>query len=272
MKQISSKSAGIVRTVKQLHQKKHRDKEGLLLAEGYHLLEEVLKCRMKLEFVVFSQEAADSDMSKSLLKELENRKVQIFTAPEGVFKTMALTESPQGVLTVCQKPVFDEKTVLNKPGSNWLVLDRVQDPGNVGTMIRTAEAAGYRGVFAMKGTADVYGDKVIRSAAGSVFRMPVFFYEDPKALLAALLSAGKKPVAAAAEAKTRYDEVPLYEDIALIIGNEAGGVCRAFKDQTVYNVRIPMAGETESLNAAVAAGILMYEKLRYSPNQGVIGG
>ena len=147
---------------------------------------------------------------------------------------------------------------LGGGSGNVLVMDRIQDPGNIGTMIRTAEAAGYSAVVLVKGTGDVYSPKVVRAAAGSVLRMPFVFAEDAGKACEILKDAGKKLIGTSVRRARPFNEVDMRKNTALIIGNEGGGMSEEFHRLTDENVMIPMKGEIESLNAAVAAGIIMY--------------
>ena len=151
--------------------------------------------------------------------------------------------------------------MLAKPG-NVVILDRLQDPGNIGTIIRTAEAAGYKGVVVLKGTADVYSPKVIRAAAGSVFRMPVLFLESPAQAIELLKKYDKKIVSTCFDTENNYYDIELKKNIGLVIGNEGNGICRELVEDSDIRIKIPMTGTVESLNAAVAAGIIMFEAIR----------
>lgn len=261
MRQISSKENSVIKGAKSLIQKKHRDKESLLPIEGYVLLEEAIQCKMFVEYALFSESFLLSEAARCLAGRLEEQKILVYTLPDSLFMTVSDTKSPQGVFAAVRKPDFGDRAAFSE-GSNILVLDRLQDPGNVGTMIRTAEAAGFEAIICLKGTVDVYSPKVIRSAAGSILRMPIFFYEEPEAVLLALKRAGKHTVAAMPEAKIEYHQAPVFSNAAILVGNEASGLCEAFEEKADYPVRIPMRGKVESLNAAMAAGIIMYESLR----------
>jgi TrmH family RNA methyltransferase len=138
----------------------------------------------------------------------------------------------------------------------------LQDPGNVGTIIRTAEAAGFAGVIAVKGTADIWSQKVCRATAGAIIRLPLFTADSADDALRLLARLGIRPVACDMSGESMYADGALGGSIALIIGNEGGGVSREFADASPRMVGIPMSGESESLNAAVAAAVLMYEKKR----------
>ena len=146
-------------------------------------------------------------------------------------------------------------------GRSILVLDRIQDPGNMGTMLRSAEALDIGGVMLLKGCTDVYAPKVVRAAAGSLLRMPVLTADGPSEALAMLRAHGKRPYAAVMEAELSCMDADLAADAAIIIGNEGAGICPELIKSSVP-LKIPMAGNIESLNAGLAAGIIMYESYR----------
>ena len=247
----------------QLAQKKFRDKLGLYLIEGPNLLEEAVNSHADIKLVVFHEKnlsSAEVSKKTGVYKEAE-----VVGMSEKLFEKLAQTEASQGVLGIIKKSseTQDEvgKKMLGK-ASNVIILDRLQDPGNIGTIIRTAEAAGYRGVIVLKGTADLYSPKVIRAAAGSVFRMPVLFFESPAQAIEHLKKYDKKVVTTCLDAENNYYDIDLKKDIGLVIGNEGNGICRELIERSDIKIKIPMAGIVESLNAAVAAGIVMFEAIR----------
>ena len=180
----------------------------------------------------------------------------------GIFDKLAQTVTSQGILAIVAKEAARKEDFINLLGSNFIVLDRLQDPGNIGTILRTADAAGYKLAILMKGTADVYAPKVVRAATGSLFRMPVVSMASAKELAEFTGAAGKKLTATCLDARRWYYDEDLTHDIALIIGNEGNGISRDLIESSDIQIKIPMQGNIESLNAAVAAGVLMYEAMR----------
>ncbi len=138
----------------------------------------------------------------------------------------------------------------------------MQDPGNVGTVIRTADAAGYSGILIIKGTVDVFSPKVVRACTGSLFRMPILFVDSPNEAIQMLKDNGKKVVSTGFDTDKYYYEIDLTQNIGLVIGNEGNGICDEFKNNSDEIIKIPMFGNIESLNASVAAALLMYETMR----------
>lgn len=179
-----------------------------------------------------------------------------------LFDSIADTEHSQGVIAVIQKKQYDWDSfsnLLNDNTKNIVILDRLQDPGNMGTIIRTAEAAGYGGVLLMAGCTDVYAPKVVRAAAGSLLRMPILQENDIAETAGRLHALHRKIAVTSLDEAQDYRDADLGENVALVIGNEGRGVRQEFLDIADIKIRIPMAGSIESLNAAVAAGILMYQ-------------
>lgn len=252
MKEIRSKDNRIYKECLRLSQRKYRDKEGRYLIEGFNLIGEA-PCR-ELDYIVIreSQALEAPDFGRVYLME------------DDLFGKIAQTQTSQGILAVMNKHAFSIEEIAEAvaDGGNVLVLDRLQDPGNIGTMIRTAEGAGYKAVFALKGTADVYSPKTIRAAAGSVFRIPIIHVEDNRELAALTGKLNKRLTVTSLQTDKFYYDVDLSEDIALVIGNEGNGVSEELLDMADIKVKIPMEGSLESLNASVAAGILMYETQR----------
>lgn len=255
-----------------LRTKKGREERGMYLIEGFHLLEEAIKCNVEIGQVAVRAsllEYADAEgLPLGLTQLLEAQKIPAVAVSDALFDKISDTETPQGVLCAVKKNDWPSSFIFRRgtepPGSNTLVLDRIQDPGNLGTLFRTADAAGYGSVLILKGTADIYSPKVVRAAAGSLFRLPVYFADTPVDAIALLKQAHKKILVTDPHGGMDYFEAPMRENIALVIGNEAGGVCDTLMHAADVRVLIPMSGSIESLNAAVAAAVLMYESVRQS--------
>lgn len=251
---IISQDNKIYRMCIQLGQKKYRDRLGLYIAEGEKMVREALQVGRAKTVVMREDFNGDFDRGDTAF---------VFMTGS-LFSKIAQTETSQGILAIVEKPEFDRNTFLqaiSTRNSNVLVLDRLQDPGNIGTIIRTADAAGYAGMIVMKGTGDIFSPKVVRAASGSLMRLPVYKAENEDDALSLLSEAGKVIVGTTPEAGLDYNQADWSGGIALIIGNEGKGLSESFKAATHRNVRIPMNKEVDSLNAAVAAGILIYESM-----------
>lgn len=226
----------------------------MYLIEGVKTVKEALSAGADIQTVAVcgGVKEVDDGMSECNVVVLE----------ENLFKNLTDTRTSQGMLAVSRKKEYalsDLEQVLGTDGGNIVVLDRLQDPGNMGTIIRTAEAAGYRAVLIMPGCADIYSPKVARAAAGSLFRMPIIHGDTCENVIGELRHLGKKIAVTSLDADTFYYETDLSEDTVLVIGNEGRGVSADFMELSDIKIKIPMRGSIESLNAAVAAGILMYQ-------------
>ncbi len=254
LREIHSRDNKIFKECQKLAQKKYRDREGLYLIEGYNLVGEAPLS--ELRYAVARQDAEISGLG------LPREKLYIMES--SLFDKLAQTETSQGIIAVMEKKRYDRGSLaaLCGPGKNLAVLDRLQDPGNIGAIIRTAEGAGYAAMVVVKGTGDVYAPKTIRAAAGSVFRIPIIHVEDNRELKELVDRLGKRLVVTCFDTDNYYFDESLSEDIALVIGNEGRGVSQELLGLADVRVKIPMEGRLESLNASVAAGILMYEAQR----------
>ena len=254
MREIRSKDNKIWKRCEQLTMRKYRDRSGLYLIEGENLLDEAIRNHVRIETVLVRE-----DCQKALPPAAADK---AFLLDARLFDKLAQTVTSQGILAVVAKAEVRKEDFIGLPGSNFIVLDRLQDPGNIGTILRTADAAGYRLAILMKGTADVYAPKVVRAATGSLFRMPVVSMASTEELVEFTRAAGKKLTATCLDAQCCYYDEDLTHDIALVIGNEGSGVAPALIESSELRIKIPMQGNIESLNAAVAAGVLMYEAMR----------
>ena len=262
MKWITSGDNQIYKITAQLKQKKYRDKLEKYVIEGPNLISEALQNNGKIEWIIRS---ADFDWEAVKNAESLNGEIPpVAGMSSDLFCKLTDTETPQGVLAVVHKKVYTEKEFFEsgRSGSNVIVLDRLQDPGNIGTILRTADAAGYMGAILMKGTGDVYSPKVVRAAAGSLFRLPVLLVDSPEEALDLLKKYDKQIICTTPNCDRYFYDIDFSSNIALIIGNEGNGACEGFLNHSDYNVKIPMEGNVESLNAAVSAGILMFESVR----------
>ena len=182
-------------------------------------------------------------------------------SPE-VFAKMADTQTPQGILTVLEQPVYDLTQLLEQPDPLFLMLENLQDPGNLGTMIRTGEGAGITGVIMNNQTVDIFNPKTIRATMGSIFRVPIVYVPDLAPVLEQMHAKGIHTYAAHLKGQEYYDSFSFREPTAFLIGNEGNGLSKEISDQAGQYLKIPMEGRVESLNASIAAALLMYEAHR----------
>ena len=181
---------------------------------------------------------------------------------EKVLRDAADTMTPQGILAIAEKPSYTLADMLAGEYAHLLILEDLRDPGNLGTIIRTAEGAGMSGVIMSKETVDLFNPKVVRSTMGSIFRVPFLYVEDLQGTVSDLQDRGVVVVATDLQGKNSYQEEQYPQQTAMVIGNEAKGISEAMRKKADVRIRIPMCGNLESLNASVAAGIMMYELYR----------
>lgn len=250
---ITSASNEQIKNIIQLKEKaKVRRQKKAFVVEGVKMFSEVPKENLKAVYV-----------SESFLRENEEllQGVAFQTVSDSVFKKISDTVTPQGVLAIVAQNEHTLKDILNhrnKEKSCIVVLDRLQDPGNLGTIVRTGEGAGISGVVMSSDCADIYNPKVIRSTMGSIFRVPFTVVDDLPRAIDEMKSKGVTTYAAHLQGKI-YNKGVFEDDVALLIGNEARGLSKEVADKADKLIKIPMEGKVESLNAAVAAAILMYE-------------
>jgi TrmH family RNA methyltransferase len=250
----------LVTTIRNLHQRKGRRRRGLTVAEGVRLVEEALSAGVPLRGVVVSASFGATERAAALLGDIAGRAVPLEEVPDRTFRELADTDTPQGVLAVIEVPAWTLADVQPVPRAPVLVLDAVQDPGNVGTLLRTAFALGAAGAVLLRGSADLANPKVIRSAMGASFRLPAA-PADVAEFVAWCRDAGVEVWAATADGAPLARSAPP-ERLALVVGNEGAGVRPELRELSVRQVAIPLTRGAESLNVAVAAGILLYEAVR----------
>ncbi|RKQ37960.1 TrmH family RNA methyltransferase [Oceanobacillus halophilus] len=232
-----------VKAWKKLHKRKERINTNSFLVEGFHLLEEAWKSEWQIKEII-AQENVD------LPAWAESFPVTWVT--DHVFEHISQTKTPQGVAAIMEMKRFN-----NLDGDYILLIDAIQDPGNLGTIIRTADAAGFDGIILGDGTVDLYNDKVIRATQGSIFHIPLH-QKNLQTSIITLKEIGFSVWATALDNAVKYNETEIDSKVALILGNEGAGVKTALIKEADKIVNIPIHGEAESLNVSIAAGILMY--------------
>ncbi|QKS72004.1 RNA methyltransferase [Paenalkalicoccus suaedae] len=246
MEYISSVQNPRVKAWKKLHKKKERDRSGLFIIEGRHLVEEALKAGLNVKDLIIEE-------GVELSKEWDVCDVLRVEVPERVMKEICETETPQGIAAICELP--DRQNILFEKGK-FLLIDNVQDPGNIGTMVRTADAAGLDGIILGEGCADPFSGKVLRATQGSLFHISVQKMDLHEAI--ERCKENGVPVFGTSLHGSTFNAIAPQENFALLLGNEGSGVDPTLLKQTDQNLYIPIHGEAESLNVGVAAGILMY--------------
>jgi TrmH family RNA methyltransferase len=239
-----------------LKRRKARERNSLFVAEGVRTVEELARSPLVVEAVLVTARAATDPRAGAVISALSARGVPVLPLSDEDFATAADTEHPQGLLAIARQPqhALDELTLGDR--ARLLVLDAIQDPGNVGVLVRTAAALGGTAVVALPGTVDLWNAKVVRSAAGTQFRFPaieashdaLFAFLDRHAIALWGTDAGGTPI----------DDVTPPAHVAVAVGNEGAGLSDALRARCSAVVSLPMASGVESLNVAVAAGITLY--------------
>ncbi len=248
---ITSKSNRQLKEIKKLMDfAKERKEQKLFVVEGLRMTREVPN--HLLEKVYFSESFFES-CDKVFVKGEEGKDYDIVS--DEIFKSLSDTVTPQGILAVVKQPEYQLKDVQ---GGKILVLDDIQDPGNLGTMIRTSEAAGVSGIVMSAGCADIFNPKVIRSTMGSIFRVP-FIKADLLKAITQMKQEGYTVYGAALDGAVFYNKIAYGEKSAVVIGNEGNGISAKVLDAVDTKIKIPMAGKVESLNAAISAAVILYQ-------------
>ena len=259
-----------------INKSRARNEQGLFVAEGVRILSEapadkIDKIYVSESFINGYNKEEYYERIKSIL-DLKGYEV----VADKIFNQITDTKTPQGIMAVLKMPTYymekameAKETCLKwlkekamEETDNILFLDDIRDPGNLGTIIRTAEGASFGLIVMSRGCVDIYNPKVVRATMGAIYRLPFVYIEDLAYAIEKSKAKGYRVYAAHLEGKNYYDKINYSGKVGMIIGNEANGISCLVKDSATELIKIPMAGEVESLNAAIAAGILMYEVFR----------
>ena len=255
MLEIESKNNNLFKEIKKLKEKKHRIKSNKYLIEGLRFVEEAIKSKVSIDSIIFTE--SFNEKNPDLFLKI-NENIKLIQMNEALLKQLCSTENPQGIVGVIN---MQNKEL--KSGELVVLVDKVQDPGNMGTIIRTAHAAGAAGIVMTKGTVDIYNDNTLRSTMGSIFYIPIV-EDESLDFVKSLKKEGYKLVVSSLQGKNNFFEENLQGKVMIAVGNEGNGVSDEVYDIADIKVKIPMPGEAESLNVAVATSIMIYEKIRQS--------
>lgn len=267
---VQSRQNARVRELRAAFARSSREASDVIGIEGEHLLAEGLRSGVRLRTVFLRTEPENSNLR--VLERLDiPAGIPIVSLNPMVFASAVDTDSPQGIAAIIETPRFSLAEALAAPRPLLVIAAAVQDPGNFGTLIRSAEAFGASGVIALPGTVSVWNSKALRASAGSAFRIPVV--AEKASLVFAALAQRQIPILAAVPASADPDAIPcsradLAGPVAFLVGNEGSGISAELLERTAGCVSIPTPGPVESLNAAVAASILLYEASRQRSAQG----
>lgn len=244
---------------KLMKQSRTRRQEGVFVVEGWKMVKEALERNLVLH--LYSAER-EQEHCREELNRFSRGNVPVDLMRDNLFSQLSDTVSPQGILGVVRMPVYEREEIVKQPDAKLLCLENIQDPGNLGTMFRTAEGAGMTGVVLTKGCVDLFNPKVVRSTMGSLFRVPFYVCQDMEEEMKFMQKQGFCFFAAHLQGTKDFTEESYEGSIGILIGNEANGLSEAVSGLADCKVKIPMEGELESLNAAVSAALFMYEVRR----------
>lgn len=255
----STANARVKQIVQWQNKAKERRRDGIFLAEGIKMFEEAPENRI-LEVYV-SQDVEEKLKSHPSIHEKMLR-TGYETVSSEVFAKISDTRTPQGILTVIKRFEHKLEELFLQPNPLFMILENLQDPGNLGTIVRTGEGAGVTGVIMSEGTVDIYNPKTIRATMGSIYRVPFLYVNDLSEIMQKLHDRDVHTYAAHLKGSIYYDAFPFKGPTAFLIGNEGNGLSKELADMAESYLKIPMEGQVESLNAAVASALLMYEAHR----------
>jgi TrmH family RNA methyltransferase len=265
---ITSRDNSLLRRARAVRDGKIHDS---IFVEGLRLCEEVARSGLNIETVIYSEEIAKKERAAQLIEKLEEVGAKSASVSEKLLDTISYTKTPQGIVVLASRPLVDEeKFKAGQPATPLLVvMHGTNNPVNVGAILRTAEAAGVTGVIATANTSDPFSPKALRGAMGSAFRLPILTGAEYKEVLAWCAECGIRTVCADVKGSKSYRDVDWRGPSALIVGTESTGLLSGEIAAANESVRIPMEGSVESLNVAVASGILLYEAARQRKDKGI---
>lgn len=264
MQVITSKDNELIKHIKKLKDKKYRNENNEYIIEGIKLIQEAILENAKIKKIIICEENTKTyGIENNFMYEIA--KYECIIVPEKIFNLITQVQTPQGIMAIIEKESTESQ--INLDEDIIVALDDIQDPGNLGTILRTVDSCGLKQILVSKGTADCYNSKVIRSTMGAIFRVKIIECED---LIKTLKQIKKHKfniiVTSLQTDKSIYDVK--YNKKVIVIGNEANGVSNEIQDMANEKVKIPMLGKTESLNASVATGIVLYEYVRQKIEKG----
>lgn len=254
MKTVTSIKNPVIQAAKSLQTLKGRREAHAFLVDGEHMVSEALKECPERVLTVFVEEGRETQYVSRLSIPLET--TDVYLVPAHLLESISQVKTSQGIAAVCALP---KENKLSELGKRLILLENVQDPGNVGTILRTIDAAGFSGCILTPGCADPFSGKTLRASMGSSFRVPVCTAESAAFAADVLREKGYAVIGAELHGKDFYTREPVPEKLCVMIGNEGAGLTAEALDACTHRFRLPMRGRAESLNAAVSAAIFMYD-------------
>lgn len=263
MQVISSKENELVKHIKKLKEKKYRDINQEYIIEGIKLIKEAIEEKAEIKQIIVCDNCLNTEViPKDIMYEIA--KYECIYVTEKIFISISDVSTPQGILAIVKRK--GKETKIDYTQDIMVILDDIQDPGNLGTILRTVDSVGLNQIIVSKGTADCYNSKVIRSTMGAIFRVNIIESEDLETTLKQIQQNNFKLVVTSLQTKKSLYDIK-FNKKAIIIGNEANGVEKKIQDMADEKIKIPMLGKTESLNASVATGVVLYEYVRQKVNR-----
>lgn len=252
-----------IKYLRKLTRRQFRQKEKKFIIEGIRFVEELFQGDWQTEALFYTSKLTSTPRGEELLHQAATGNIPCWLVSESIMAELADTETPQGVLALVRMPSYTLEHLFNPDRQPLLVLvDGVQDPGNLGTIVRTADAMAATGVVLLKGTVDIYNAKTLRSTMGSIFHLPIITVEESAELLDWLAEKNIKLVVGEPRQGVPIHNLDLTQPVALVVGNEANGPSDQLLNEAEFKATIPMPGPAESLNAGVACSIMLYEVVR----------
>lgn len=256
--EINSSKNELFKEIHKLKQKKYRYRSNSFLIEGIKLVKHAALQGEEIQYLLVCKSLIADEVVEEITAQMPEH-INLLYLSKDIFEHLSDTVNSQGIIAVVKIPKGLE--CLKEKGL-YIALDRIQDPGNLGTIIRTADAAGFDGLIYNKGTVDPYGEKVLRSTMGSIFSLPLLAVEDLAKTLCESKEKGHLVFCTSLKDSRDYSEVSYKDGAIIVIGNESQGVSEEVFEQASHKIKIPIYGQAESLNAAIAAAIIMYEAVK----------
>ena len=258
MQVISSKDNELIKHIKKLKDKKHRDESNEYIIEGVKLIEEAVKEKARIKKIIVCEDTTRTyEIPTHIMYEIA--KYECVYVTNKVFASITQVTNPQGIMAIIEKG--DTNVQIDYTQDIIVALDDVQDPGNLGTILRTVDSIGLNQIIVSKGTADAFNSKVVRSTMGAIFRVKIIEVENLPQAIKEMRKHHFKLMVTSLQTKNSIYDIKFNKKI-IVIGNEANGVSKEIQEMADEKAKIPMLGKTESLNASVAAGVVMYEYVR----------
>ncbi|MGI6113527.1 MAG: TrmH family RNA methyltransferase [Mahellales bacterium] len=258
---ITSRNNQLIKTLRGVRQKKERDRLNLFMAEGIKSIEDAMASDFRIQYILYSDSLPQGFIER-LQAFCTAKLTRLIRTRDEVLKSISDTVSPQGVIGFIEKPEYSMDDIITGDTACFILADSIQDPGNIGTLIRTADAAGLQAVILSAGCADPFNPKVIRSTMGSIFHIPVLYEQDLVGVIDTLRGAGYQIVSTKVEQDNYIWGFKFGRRCALVFGNEGSGIADEISSRCTHSISIPMVGRAQSLNVSVAAGIVVYEFVR----------